>query len=68
MLLKSMVMRRMRIIIAIAHTEDCEKSKTALRAITRSITGLSTFSGRVCIIGLTALYHIVLRVDIGGQT
>ena len=46
MLLKSMVMRRMRIIIAIAHTKDCEKSKTAPKAIIRLITGLLTFSGR----------------------
>ena len=46
MLLKSMVMRRMRIIIAIAHTKDCEKSKTAPKAIIRLIAGLLTFSGR----------------------
>ena len=39
-------MRRMRIIRVIAHTQNCEKSKTVLKAIIRLITGLSTFSGR----------------------
>ncbi len=52
-------MRRMRIIIAIAHTEDCEKSKTALRATTRSITGLSTFSGRAIMDAQVALLALV---------
>ena len=46
MLLESKDMRRMRIIRVIAHTQNCEKSKTALKAIIRLITGLLTFSGR----------------------
>ena len=64
MLLKSMVMRRMRIIIAIAHTKDCEKSKTALKAIIRLITGLSTFSGRDTIVA--DILIVVSRTAVGG--
>ena len=66
MLLKSMVMRRMRIIIAIAHTKDCEKSKTAPKAIIRLITGLSTFSGRGFVFRLRVVSMAATLTVVGG--
>ena len=64
MLLESKVMRRMRIVGVIAHTQNCEKSKTALKAIIRLITGLSTFSGRDTIVA--DILIVVSRTAVGG--
>ena len=64
MLLESKDMRRMRIIRVIAHTQNCEKSKTALKAIIRLITGLSTFSGRDTIVA--DILIVVSRTAVGG--
>ena len=66
MLLESKDMRRMRIIRVIAHTQNCEKSKTALKAIIRLITGHSTFSGRGVILIELALLRCVLLIVVGG--
>ena len=57
-------MRRMRIVGVIAHTQNCEKSKTALKAIIRLITGLSTFSGRDTIVA--DILIVVSRTAVGG--
>ena len=67
MLLESMVMRRMRIILATAHTKDCEKSKIALKAIIRLITGLSTFSGRDITITRAAISTVASHMATGGR-
>ena len=66
MLLESKDMRRMRIIRVIAHTQNCEKSKTALKAIIRLITGLSTFSGRGFVFRLRVVSMAAPLTVVGG--